>query len=61
MSSLTKLFSTKKKRPSPQRRTPDEYYKQLWLPKRLADDIALLAELEKINFRQAALLTIEQE
>ena len=47
ISSLTKLFPIKKKRPSPQKRQPDEYFKQLWLPKRLSDDIALVAELEK--------------
>ena len=55
ISSITKLFPIKKKRPSPQKRMPDEYFKQLWLPKRLADDIALVAELEKVPFRQAGL------
>jgi len=55
ISSLTKLFSTKKKQRPPQKRQPDEYFKQLWLPKRLSDDIALVAELEKVPFRQAGL------
>jgi hypothetical protein len=47
LSSITKLFSTKKKRPPPQKRQPDEYYKQLWLPHNLYDDIKLVTELEK--------------
>ena len=55
LGSLAVVFSKKKTRLAPQKRQPEEYFKQLWLPRKLYNGLVLVAEMENTSVRKAAI------
>lgn len=55
--SIRGLFSTKS-RPGPHKRLPDDYYKNIWLTKKMHTGVEIIAKIEGISNKAAANMLI---
>ena len=58
MRSIKKMIGPHK-RANPHKRMPEEYHKAIWLPKKLYQDIEMLAEFEKKSVRKTGIEMLE--
>jgi hypothetical protein len=58
---LKDVFNRNKgrKRAPPQKKYPEEYYKQFWIPRIMYEDLEAMARLQKTSVRKAVLAALD--